>query len=758
MTARAHANRNLGFINNPNNTGPDDGIADTVFAGDVRYQALSEEGLFYVPNDNFILNDTLFDIINNPPGFPPTFAGDPFGLGYDTFTIDRDNGQFRPFVSGVNCTVVPCDGGDGFRISETNTLVVPSKRYLINLSGNYDVDNNLALYAQGKYGKVESAASSQASVFHADIFGPLIAIRGDNPFRPQALVDIMNERNLDTVALAVVGLSARSKNKRETFQLTLGGEGQLGDYDYEFYIQHGRVDSKLASQDLLNERYYEALDVTTDADGNAICRSGNPDCVAYNPINNLASPEALAYAAVTLIQNDKMDQTVASFSLKGDWIDLPAGTVAFAVGAGYRKETSHSEPDPLTQAIDADGIGSGLVGRTTGSSRAENTYLNTVSGSYSVGEVFGETIIPLLADVTAVKALDLELAALYSDHNITGGDITYKSALNWALSDTIRARYTYSHAVRAPNIEELFKPNQITGQFVTDPCDNTNLAQGREPANRQSNCAALGLASDFQSEASFGTRNITTTGNIELKPEKADTYTIGIIYTPTTMLNIAIDYWNVEIKDAITSFDPTDVLNNCVDGTTLDNTFCNLVIRDGNGQIDNIAVQNINAAKFTANGIDLDVNYGVEFSGGELNFVMLATYLDERQFQQNTADPTGADNVAGEVDFPHFRALITSSYVTDNFTASWSVNYVGQTTFNKNAQPETYPDWFDNKVASYANHNLYFDYHFSDGVKLYLGVNNVGDKKPPNLPQLNAGGLLHDAIGRRYYAGVNVAW
>ena len=90
MSARDYTNANPAFAR-LGNAKPDDGIIDTVWHNDQRFQALSRDGLIYLPNENWELAGTPFDIINNP--LPPTFAGDPFGLGYDTFTIDRDNGQ-----------------------------------------------------------------------------------------------------------------------------------------------------------------------------------------------------------------------------------------------------------------------------------------------------------------------------------------------------------------------------------------------------------------------------------------------------------------------------------------------------------------------------------------------------------------------------------------------------------------------------------------------------------------------------------------
>ena len=87
VTARDYANKNYSFLPNPENTGPDDGISDTVFVEDLRFQALSAEGLIYLPNSNYFFGDAPISQIP-----VPTFANDPiafpFGhVGYDTFTI-----------------------------------------------------------------------------------------------------------------------------------------------------------------------------------------------------------------------------------------------------------------------------------------------------------------------------------------------------------------------------------------------------------------------------------------------------------------------------------------------------------------------------------------------------------------------------------------------------------------------------------------------------------------------------------------------
>ncbi|MDZ7871210.1 MAG: TonB-dependent receptor [Rheinheimera sp.] len=750
VTARPFANKGPSFIVDQAASSP--GKEVRYLAEDVRFQALSEEGLIYLPNAHWLFGS---DSIATHPA--PTYADDPFGFGYDTFTIDRTDGHFRPFVAGKNCEVVPCDGGDGFRTKETNTLITPSDRALLSLSARYQQHDDLTLFADAKYGRSESAASGQASVFHDDNFGPLIALQLDNPFLPKELRSLMQQRQVGTAALAVVGMNNQVDTIRETMQFTVGAEGSIGDYGYEGFLQHGEVDASIDSRDVLNKKYYEALDAVTDANGKAVCRSGNSACVAFDPIFNRASQAAKDYAGVTLTEQQKITQSVAALSLNGDLLETDEGAIAFAAGVELRRESSVSTPDALAQVRDADGVGAGLVGSRTGPTRAQNSYLTPVDGDFTVKEAFGEVSIPLLSDATLVKSLDLELAARLSNHSITGTDTTYKSALNWQLTDSFRLRGTYSKAVRAPNIGELFAPDSIAGARITDPCHKTELTEGRSPANRQKNCAALGIAADFVSEASFGTRSIQTRGNMELKPEEAMTYTLGLVWQPLARLEFSADWWDIEIEDAITQFDGSDVLANCVDGASLDAQFCGMVDRRADKQINLVRVTNINASKFLANGVDLDLHYSTELWGGQLSAGLISTYLDTREFWQNPANLTPVTNDAGTFRYPHWRHNLRAMYSYGDISLGWNISHVGAATFDKvNTKDGYYPSSFNNTVAAYTKHQLQLNYQYNDATQIYLNGDNVTNAKPDFLPGVNGGTLLYDAVGPVYTAGIRV--
>ena len=748
-----------------------------IFRDDERYQALSEEGLFYVPNADYLFdgnhaapwggNFPQMPITQVSGAFYPIFADDPiqpFGPnGYDTFTVDRDSGETRDFIAGMNCTTVPCDGGDGFRTSESSSLLTPSERVLFNARARYDLSDSHRIFAEAKYGKVESGASGQASVFHDDNFGPLIPIRADNPFAPEIVVNALNAAGHDEAALAVVGMGVRSTTSRETTQFTFGGEGDLGDYSYDFYLQYGQTEGSIKNQDLLLSSYYQALDAVSDGSGNAVCRDQSNGCIAFNPINNLASQEALGFVGVDLLTKEKMQQFVANFAITGELFEMDSGAVDFVVGMEYRDESVNSTPDALTQTTqtlpDGTVVGTGQVGSTSGVNVESYSYLGITDGSFTVAEVFGETLIPLVQGVTGIESLELELAARYSEHSVTGGDLTWKSGLNWTLMDEIRVRSTYSHAVRAPNINELYAPEEVGAANMVDPCHEDNLPNGPNPENRATNCAALGMAPDFQSSADFGTRGVKTSGNENLSAETADTLTVGIVVQPVEGLSLAVDYWDMSIDDAITTYSATDVLSNCVDGSNLNQKYCELITRDANNQIINVATKSINVANFTASGVDVDANYFLGLSEyGDLNFNIKATYLNERQFQTNIEFPDEIDEQAGEVGTPNLRGLFTTVYHLNNLTLSWTMNYVGESDFDNDAVEGQYPEWFDNKVDSYTYHNLNVNFVASENFALYAGIDNIADKTPPALPNLNAGSLLYDAVGRKYYAGVKITF
>ena len=59
--------------------------------------------------------------------------------------------------------------------------------------------------------------------------------------------------------------------------------------------------------------------------------------------------------------------------------------------------------------------------------------------------------------------------------------------------------------------------------------------------------------------------NILAGGNLNLEPEKANTWTLGVVFVPEFLpgFSMSIDYYNIRIKDVIGTALPGDSINAC---------------------------------------------------------------------------------------------------------------------------------------------------------------------------------------------------
>ncbi len=80
-------------------------------------------------------------------------------------------------------------------------------------------------------------------------------------------------------------------------------------------------------------------------------------------------------------------------------------------------------------------------------------------------------MMPLLSGMTGVHELSFGGAYRYSDYSTVDTTNAYTGRLSWAPIESLRFRAQYAHAVRAPNIGELFAPGGENFATVTDPCD-----------------------------------------------------------------------------------------------------------------------------------------------------------------------------------------------------------------------------------------------------------------------------------------------
>ena len=383
-------------------------------------------------------------------------------------------------------------------------------------------------------------------------------------------------------------------------------------------------------------------------------------------------------------QAETITQNVATAFISGTstpWFELPAGPISYVLGAEYRRETSLSTPGPYEQegAIDQINIvyaGQGVIS----------------GGSFNVKEVFGELSLPIFKDQPFAKDLTFDAAVRYSDYSTSGGSTSWKAGLRWSINDMITLRGTYARAVRAPNITELFQAPTQTFATISDPCDDNNINAGDPGTSRVANCTAafgaLGVALPFNDTSSEATQGVFS-GNVNLNPEAADTYTVGIVLQPSFIpgFTFAVDYYNIELANAIQAFSAQTIVNKCYD-LPQPNDFCALVTRTATGvnpgRIVSFTQTTLNVAKYTTAGWDISLrwnidpaDYGVDKDIGRFGLSIVANKLDDLTFTELAGATPDSD--LGEPNAPEWQVNLDLTWIYGDFTVNYGFNYFSKT-------------------------------------------------------------------------------
>jgi iron complex outermembrane recepter protein len=527
-----------------------------------------------------------------------------------------------------------------------------------------------------------------------------------------------------------------------------------------------------------------------DGTGRAI--SFTPRTGVCAPIN-IFGPDAINgagadFAFVDINNSTILTQQQILGSLAGDtaeFFELPGGAIGFAAGFEYRKDTSLFTPSPLQNSP---GITSGVV--SSGSPVNPSPDPRFQDPSIEVYEGFGEVRVPLLADMTFVDLLELNGAIRFSDYNTIGKTTAWTVGGRYKPHETLAFRGTYSVAVRAPNLAELFGPvRSATIGLLADPCAAANVNSGS--SFRPANCLEFVPAGFNPANFASAFRPGTTGGNPNLQEEEAETFTAGLVWQPTGMLSglsVIADYYDIKITGAVGSLTGLQIAAACVDLPSTDNQFCDAITRNPTtGVIDNFTAGNVNLGSLAVRGIDFAANYkfDVPFGAdyGTIDLSLTGThFLEDTQIFSATPgtpdpDPLVAeqdkisqaidnDNL-GEFGNPEWIANVGITWKMDAFTLGWTGRFEssqlspGITNIqvvdvaieggkvvvkdDNTLVPLSQRDTGDSLVSDF-----FASYDFSEKFSLYGGINNAFDREP------YLGSLVRPigVRGRFFYLGV----
>jgi outer membrane receptor protein involved in Fe transport len=507
--------------------------------------------------------------------------------------------------------------------------------------------------------------------------------------------------------------------QRVVTQGTLSADGRfnIGDKDFRWsaYYSYGAFDTDIRTPGfLLKQNYANAVDsIISPTTGQAVCRSGAAGCVPINLFGE-GSPSQAAIDYVTGTPESHSHQTlnIGGVSLRGEPFSTWAGPVSFAVGGEVRREQINTK----VGALDAAG--------------AFSTFsFAPLHGGFTVKEGFGEIVVPLAKDLPVLRDLELNAAGRISDYSTTGSIWSWKVGLTDEVFQGFRLRGTRSRDIRAANLTELYTQSSIGYNTLTDP----------------------------QTNQSVYVQNIGG-GNRNLKPETADTWTGGFTYSPAIIpgLDLSVDYYNIKIKDIITSIAAQDLVTRCYNGNA---SLCSQISRDASGTITQTRSGYVNLSQYKTDGIDAELSYRMPLSRiaptlpGMLRFHLTGTWMNRLAVDDgiSTIDYVRSQGYSFGLGVPKWRANGSIGYEGARVGGEIRARYISPGLYNSTV----------NLTNNHINAYTYFDLEahtripssFGGTLELYVNVSNLLDKDPPVSSLYSP---YYDVVGRFISVGARV--
>jgi iron complex outermembrane receptor protein len=668
--------------------------------------------------------------------------------------IDRDFNESVAYVlDPSNNELRPRRMTDVYNYGALNYMQRPDRRWLGGGFVNYRFNPHVEGYAEVMF----MDDSTEAQIAPSGDFGNTTEINCDNPMltaqEHELFCTQFGYADDEYANVVILRRSLETGNRYDAlrhtaWRLLAGARGEVNrEWSYDVYGMHAEVQIPESYHNDLNvDRMQDALLVVGDRDDPSTwrCISGNPGCVPWNIFTAGGVTQAAAdYIRTAAFSQNRTQTDILDGRLNGDlagygW-KLPTASegVQVALGASYRKESLVIDPDEVER---------------TGNAAGFNGEVTPVDGAYSVKELYVEGRVPLVQERAGAQDLTLELGYRYSDYNLSGRHPTYKAQLSYAPLVALKLRTGIARAVRAPNVVELFTPRFLIASGATDTCQND--PQTGAPRASLEECLRTGVRPEqyghlLSTPGYYGGAQAVIGGNPRLDPEKADTRTFGVVLTPAALpgFTAALDYYDIDVKGAISSLSPVDIFTVCV--RTGDPQVCSLIHRDAAGSLwltpdGYILDTNQNIGSFTSRGVDVNLSYLVPLGkAGYLDLSLLGSYLIENSI----ATPAFAYDCAGYfgeqclLAFARWRHRATVSWETTfNTVLTLGWRMISPVT-NDDGSPD--PDLGDPTLiqqwkASGSYHypayhffDLAATYTFTKGIQLTVGVNNIFDKEPP---------------------------
>lgn len=658
------------------------------------------------------------------------------------------------------------------------SLISPAKTYTAFGQASYELNTlgDAEVYTEFLYNRRESSQVNyrQLSLDYAK--GSLLIPTNLQSSTFSSVPTALTNGNAVGVRAFIGYGNDRSEQEVDFYKSTTGIRGDftpLEGWRYDASFSYSKSDAIYRQQSFLTDRLAQSLNVVAAPTGfnSALVRQGangslvtcaaniaNPSlgCIPAPVLNTQTIAGDLPqdwsnYVFQDVAGHTKYDEKVASLNMDGPLFGLPAGEVMGAFGAEYREAEIDDSPDFNSQT-------GNLYNLTTSA---------PTRGSDSVYELFGEVEVPVLADLPLVEELTVSGSARYTDYESYGSDWTYKVGGVYAPTSWLSLRSSYGTSFRAPALFEQFLGTTTGFQSSqNDPCNNYGAA-GRS-ATLRANCAAEGLDPNFQATNSI---QVNSGGGsaIGLEAETSKNFTVGTIIEPELpevagRLSIAVDYFDIEINNAVDRIGYFDILTRCYEASEFrsGNNLCRYVSNRAAGtNALTVSDTYTNIASSKTRGLDFTTRYNVEVGPGDVTLYGMLTYFIDQKSKTFPDQPF--DEYNGTLNTPKYTLNADLTYRVDEWSFRYGLEWISGTDSYGLLELDPATDPRIAKVGDYDLHHLSLQYKAEDwGVT--AGVRNLFDRDPPKISAGLAGALAtynrvgnsplysgYDYVGRRVF-------
>ncbi|MBB4799062.1 outer membrane receptor protein involved in Fe transport [Brevundimonas bullata] len=639
---------------------------------------------------------------------PYTVDGDlrPFG-GTDHRRFYSGPGNIVAFVGGAYVTQFairpnasgtaqgPADFAAGAENREANSLgvdLLPSlERHSAYGRFSQSLGDRLEITGDVRYNRRDHDVATAAS-------GGVVTVTNANPWfvsptgASSHTIAYSFARDLGT---------ARSRGRSESLGFTLGGRFDLtSTWSVEAYVAGAEERGDFGNSNRINSRFLaEAL-------GNIPDDPATPYRAAvdgyYNIFGdgNANSREVLDFigSGGSRVRN-RSRASSANLLAQGPILRIPGGEVAIALGAQFRKESFETGGESFI---------SGVTPILRATPRRER----------SIVAAFVEARIPLVGADNArpgLRSLDLSLAGRIEDYDDFGTTTNPKVGLVWSPVKNLGLRASWGTSFRAGALPQLFDPMGVSPLFLS----------GENGAN----ILTLQLNG----------------GNADLKPETAETLTLGFDYRASAGATFSFNYFDTRFTDRIgrpltenaraaltdpaarpfvtfvnPSSNPADLA--LIDSYSALPGFSGLYPTNSYGAI--VDGRWVNTGAVRVRGLDASGRYSRSFGAGMLSLDASASWILNYETRPTPTAPVR--EVAGLISYPvEFRARSGVTWVWADIDLALHWTHVA-----------AYKDHLGTRIDAFNTLDARFGWSIggdgpASGLRLALGVENLLDEDPP---------------------------